>query len=106
MKRFRVIAVLAMAVCVIVGTMSAFAYEHKVTVSAGNGNLSTDLGSGTAASIDVENAKVTVGGKTATITAPDTKHVVTGFKIAGHDTSEVVTSIDINDSTRDRKSVV
>ena len=38
MKRFRIIAVLAMSIFMIIGSMSAFAYDHKLTVSAGNGD--------------------------------------------------------------------
>ena len=100
MKRFRTIAVLAMSIFMIVGSMSVFAapYEHKVSVSAGNGSLSADLGTGTKASIDVANAKATVGDKTADVKAPG-KHYVIGYKIAGHDNSEIVTSIDVNSPT-------
>ena len=101
MKRFRTIAVLAMAVFMIAGSMSVFAatpYGHRISVSAGNGSFASDPGTGTTASVKPADSTVTVGGKTAKITPP-ANHVMIGYKIAGHDNSEIVTSIDVNSPT-------
>ena len=103
MKRFRTIAVLAMSIFMIVGSMSVFAapYNFKLTVSAGNGTPGTLL-EGTTASIDPAGSKVTVNGTDTAIKPPSDKHLVIGYKIAGHDNSEILpanTTIDVNDPT-------
>lgn len=103
MKRMQRIAVLAMTVCLILGTMavSVFAedYEHKVTVSPGNGTFS-EGSSLTGKSITVQDGltgKVTVGDKTVTVTPPE-NHFVMGMKEAGLDNSTYkVGKVDVGD---------
>lgn len=95
MKRFRIIAVLAMAICLVIGTMSAFAYDYKLTVSGGNSDPEVSL-EGKAATITIgEETIVTVtkadGTKTdAKIIPPTDNHVAVGFKLAGHDNGEIL----------------
>ena len=111
MKKFRVIAVLVVALCFLLGTTTVYGYGHSLTVSAGNGSFDKSPGKGTVATIDTEAGTVTVGDTTATLTKmpdnekpADSKYFVTGMKIAGYDNNEgssyVFTgTIDINGET-------
>lgn len=99
MKRMRRIAVLAMTVALILGTMavSVFAadeYEHKLTVSPGNGSGSTMTGD----SITIEQnsdftGTLTVDGKSSTVAPPDDNHFVTGIKVAGRDNASTTVPV-------------
>jgi len=110
MKKFRIIAVLAIAFCFLLGTTAVYGYDHSVTVSAGNGSFDKDPVAGTVATIDTEKGEVDINGKTSTLVempdkkAPaDSKYFVTGMKITGHDNGEgddyvFADSVDITDS--------
>ena len=92
MNRMRRIAVLAMTVCLILGTMAvrvyADDYPYKLTVSPGNGSGSTATAE---KSIKIDQnadftGTVTIDeGESFTVSPPDENHFVTGMKEAGRD---------------------
>ena len=110
MKKFKIVAVLAIAFCFLLGTTAVYAadeetppepYVHQVTVSAGNGSFDAASEKGTSATIDVSAGKVVVKNKEGSTvstsefkTLPDgeapakSKYFVTGMKLAGHDNYE------------------
>lgn len=94
MKKFRVIAVLAIAFCFLLGTTSVYGYEHGLTVSGGNGSIDGFDGNAGTSQVKIttgENATLTVGEKSYDVTPPggeDGKYFVTGMKLAGHDNND------------------
>lgn len=101
MKKMHKIAVLAIVFCMVIASMgiSVFAaeefsgYSHRLKVSGGNGKVGSGTVEGKTASIDTAAGKVTVDGTEYDITVPggDTKYVILGLKVAGHDNSEIYT---------------
>ncbi|MBR0456133.1 MAG: hypothetical protein IJJ01_05635 [Firmicutes bacterium] len=113
MKKVQRIAVLVLSACLVFGmmTVSAFGddgYKHQLEVTAGNGSFSSGSTlKGTTASIDIDNAQLTVGDDTVDITAPDENHFVIGMKVTGHDNSEVITgTVDLANYNEDESLVV
>jgi len=97
-RRMQRLAVLAMTVCLILGTMavSVFAdYDYDMTVSAGRGQIdgkqSVDCDTAQASTVDPENSSVIIDGKTLKVTPPDADHFVIGLKETGHDNSQLFT---------------
>lgn len=95
MKKFRIIAVLAIAFCFLLGTTSVYAadgYEFDLTVSAGNGSIAGDVikdaGKNTVSITTGDNAKLTIGEETYTVKPPSKKYFVRGMKNAGHDNND------------------
>ena len=93
MKRMQRIAVLAMTVCLILGTMavSVFAadgYEYKMTVSGGRGSIKgvpNKLTSAEPVTTNPDVNKIKINGEEKEVTPPDPDHFVIGLKKAGHD---------------------
>ena len=107
MKKIRV-AVLAMALMLIMGTMSVFGadeYEHKIDVSAGNGSFDKTVSFDGATSAEVttgENAVLKINGsEVAKITPPSDKHFVIGLKKAGRDNSVAAGAQTLKDEDQD-----
>ena len=94
MKKFRIIAVLAIAFCFLLGTTSVYGYEHNLTVSGGNGSIDGFDGNAGTSQVTIttgENATLTVGEKSYDVIPPggkDGKYFVTGMKLAGHDNND------------------
>lgn len=112
MKRMQRIAVLAMAVCLILGTMavSVFAegegYDHKMTVSAGRGSFGSEdtvpASTAEAVTTDPLANKVKIDGKEVSVTTPDdSKYFVTGLRDAGHDSVDGLLTGEISVAGRD-----
>lgn len=93
MKKIRIIAVLAIAFCFLLGTTAVYGdeYQHSLTVSGGNGSIAGFDGNAGTSEVTItpgtptETATLTVGGESHDITPPDDKYFVTGLKLAGHD---------------------
>ena len=97
MKKFRIIAVLAIAFCFLLGTTSVYGeegpYQHRLTVSGGNAgsieNFDGDAGTSEVSIKTGETATLTVGDETYTVKPKDEKYFVKGLKLAGHDNNDV-----------------
>lgn len=97
-RRMQRLAVLAMTVCLILGTMavSVFAdYEYDMKVSAGRGQIegkqSVDCATAEAVTTDPAANVIKIDGNELKVTPPDPDHFVIGLKDAGHDNSQILT---------------
>lgn len=87
MKKFKVIAVLAIAFCFLFGTTAVYGYGYGISVSGGNGSI--DGGDVSATSVTFVSGDIaTVNGNNVT-PPPGDKYFATGLKLAGHDNEEV-----------------
>lgn len=112
-KRFHIIAILAMAICLVFGMMSisAYAYEYTMEVSGGNGQIdgndSVKCESAQASTVDPEKNEIIIDGETVAVTPPSENHFVIGLKEAGHDNSEILTGeVKLSDEKQDTRLVV
>jgi len=96
MKKFRVIAVLAIAFCFLFGTTVVYGYDHGISVSGGNGSIEDGDISATAVTFTSGDV-ATVNGKN--VTPPEDKYFAIGLKLAGHDNDEVFADTAILDVT-------
>lgn len=101
MKKFRIIAVLAIAFCFLLGTTSVYGedYDFGLTVSGGNGSIEGGDISATAVTF-AKGDIAKVNGKEITPPKPSDKYFATGLKLAGHDNSEVFDESAILDVTK------
>ena len=110
MKKFKIITVLAIAFCFLLGTTTVYGADgdYSLTVSGGNGTIAGDIPTdATAVTVTTgTNGKVTVNGEDHAVTPPDSKYFVRGLKLAGHDNDELFTSIDVNKRQQDEEVVV
>lgn len=94
MKKFRIIAVLAIAFCFLLGTTAVYGdeYQHGLTVSGGNGSIAGFDGNAGTSEVSIttgETATLTVGKETYDVTPKEDKYFVKGLKLAGHDNNDV-----------------
>lgn len=96
MKKIRIITVLAIAFCFLLGTTTVFGadgdYDYNLTVSGGNGTIAGDVikdaGTQTVSITTGTNAKLTIGGESYNVNPPSNKYFVRGMKTAGHDNND------------------
>lgn len=113
MKRMHKIAVLALAVVMVLGTMVVFAdYDYTMTVSAGRGSITLPadkITSAEALTTDPTKNIVKINGKEVTVTPPDADHFVIGLKDAGHDNGALLAAnkeVKLADRNEDTELVV
>ena len=99
MKKFRVIAVLAIALCFLLGTTTVYgAYDIGITVSGGNGSIDGSIAGTKTITVDTTNSEI----NGLTVEPPEfesepDKYFMRGVKLAGHDNDELyVGEVSIN----------
>ena len=103
MKKIKVLTVLAIAFCFLLGTTAVYAADsgYSLIVSGGNGTLDGSsnpvVGTNTVEVVSGTSDKISVdGGEAITVKPPESKYFVRGLKLAGHDNDEIYTSIATN----------
>ena len=92
-SKFAVLAVMVLAMTMIIGTMSVFAYDYEMTVSGGNGTINGSTEGVTSVEPVTDEPfsnKIKINDEEVTVTPPSDKHFVIGVKDTGHDNKEII----------------
>ena len=103
--KLRKLVVLTLAFIMVLGTMTAYGYSHKLTIYPGNkGSIGDYSKSGQI--VEVKDNKITVDGKDTGYKLKDKKYYVRGIKVAGRDNDLNYQTVNVADYDEDVELVV